>query len=94
MGMTLTDILMYEIRQWWQDNTGGWHPGDWLSVGPVNESSMELPEDFQESGIYYVEVRAYNKNGIAGQAARTENLEPMLHKRATGTSAILSLLLN
>lgn len=74
-GMKLQDVLMYEVRQWWEDGWGGWSSGEWLSVGPVNSVFMEVPESMTSWAKYYLEVRAYNQKGLSGEIARTKILQ-------------------
>lgn len=92
-GMTLNDVLMYEIRPYWQDKTGSWRTGDWISVGRVNEASLELPDGIGQGGIYYLDIRAYNMKGMAGKIARSEKLTAPSKKPGGHLPAILKLLL-
>lgn len=76
VGMTLEDVLFYEVRQWWR-TFSGWQSGQWQSVGVVNEVALPLPEALTITSPYFVEIRAWNRSGVAGAVLRTEELYPL-----------------
>ncbi|MCL4690400.1 MAG: DUF4214 domain-containing protein [Burkholderiales bacterium] len=73
-GMAPDDLLYYEVRQNYWNTLGQWVAGPWQSVGSVPRTTLDLPAGFAPANTFYVEVRAWNRLGMAGHVARTVDL--------------------
>ena len=74
VGMDPEDILYHEVQQIWRSNPLTWTVGPWISVGPVNETELEIPETVNLGTEFHVNVRTFDQSGCSGFQSRSEEL--------------------